>query len=81
MFGVAGFVKTGAGGDVYLATDYRFYSVCLAGKVKVHSAVHCAVVCYRYGSVPVFRCQPRNVFYAARAVKQAVFTVQMQMTK
>ena len=82
LFGLcAGFFKTGIWGDVDLAADDRLYPRLFTFKIKGDSTEHNAVIRYCYRALTAF-CSPcGNLAYTARAVKQTVFAMQMQMNK
>ena len=64
-----------AGGDIDLAADDRLDARVLAGLIKSHGAVHHAVVGDGKGRLPERFGALRHLADAARAVQQAVFTV------
>ena len=75
------FVKTGSCGNVDLASDDRLDAVFLAGAVKIHDAVHGAVIGDGNCRLTQLRCPSWDIADTASAVKQAVFTVQMKMNE
>ena len=79
--GVHGLIKSRARGNVYLAPDYRLYSLADTRLIKGYRAVHNSVVGKSNCGMTALLCSLGNFFYAASAVKQAVFTVKMQMYK
>ena len=66
---------------IHLAPDDGMDPLGFAGAVKVHRAVHNAVVCDGAGRLPHLLYLLRQVAYPARAVQQAVFRMHMQMHK
>ena len=66
---------------IYLAPDDGMDALRLAGAVKVHCAVHDAVVGDGAGRLPQFLYQLRQVPYPARTVQQTVFRMYVQMHK
>ena len=66
---------------VHLTADDWMNALCLAGAVKVDHAVHDAVVGQRARGLTQFCNAVHQLFNAAGAVQQAVFTVDMQMCK
>ena len=74
-------VEERAGRDVNFTADNRLNAASLRRLVKINHAVHCAVIRYREGiHAEIFR-GVEQVVNPRRAVKQAVFGVNMQMNK
>ena len=67
--------------SVNLAADNRLNALALACLKKVNRAVHNAVVSQSKRRLPELLCSFRKLLYPAHSVKQAVFTVHMQMSK
>ncbi len=76
-----GLVKAAAGGDVHLAADDRMDALAQALLVKIHHAVHHAVIRDGQRLHAQFLCSGDQRLYAARAVQQRVFGVQVQVRK
>ena len=73
------FIKTRAGCDINFTADDRFDVGGLAGTVEIDCAVHHAVVGDGASGAACVFDGGRNFGYAAGAVKEAIFAVQMQM--
>ena len=75
-FAVGGrFVEPGARGDVHLAPDDRLHADGAGGFVKIDGAVHHAVVGDGAGGLAQIGGALRQLLDPARAVQQAVLTV------
>ena len=74
-------VKAGAGGHIDLAADDGLHAGLFGGLVKVHAAVHHAVVGDGDGGLAQLLEAVEHAVDAAGAVQQAVFRVHMQVHK
>ena len=74
-------VEPGSAGNIHLAADDRLYPLSFALVVKIHSRKHISVIGHGKGSLPHFLCTAHHILYAAGAVKQTVFAVNMKIYK
>ena len=79
--GVASFIKARSGGNVDFTADDRLNSCTLAGFIEFHHSIHVSVVGDGYGILVTFLDPVGNACNTARAVKSAIFTVEMKMNK
>ena len=74
-------VKARFRGNIHLAADNRLDLRRLAGAVKLHGSVHCAVVGQGNGAMSLARRRFGYFVYPACTVQQTVSAVQVQMNK
>ena len=64
-------------GDIHLAAQDRLNPFLFAGGIKIHNAIHHAMVCQRQGLLPEFPGAPGQFCNARRAIQKAVFAMDM----
>ena len=77
----ADLVKAGARRNIHLTSDDRANPVGFCLFVEVDGSVHCSVVGDGYRLLSQLLCPLHQLLDPARAVEQAVFTVDMKMNK
>ena len=74
-------IKAGAGGNIDFAADNRLDARLFSRLVKLHAAVHNAMVCAGNGGLPALFYALHQLVDAAGTVQKAVFRMDVQMNE